>query len=85
MDIWNPFYFGATCLGLTHLMDQQTTLLELTDHFDTTGFQLEEHENVFEEGTLYYVIYDDSTKSPLLLIHGSPEDWSACKRNDGLT
>ena len=79
------FILVLLAMGLTHLIEQQTTLSELTDHFDTTGFQPEEHETVFEEGTLYYAIYGDSTKSPLLLIHGSPEDWSACKRNDGLT
>ena len=53
-------------MGLTHLMEQQTTLSELTNHFDTTGFQPEEHETVFEEGTLYHVTYGDSTKTPLL-------------------
>ena len=66
-------------MGLTHLMEQQTTLSELTNHFDTTGFQPEEHETIFEEGTLYHVTYGDSTKTPLLLIHGSPGDWTAWK------
>ena len=46
-------------MGLTHLMEQQTTLSELTNHFDTTGFQPEEHKTVFEEGTLYHVTYGD--------------------------
>ena len=49
------FILGLLAIGLTHLMEQQTTLSELTDHFDTTDFQPEEHETVFEEGTLYYV------------------------------
>jgi len=66
-------------MWLTHLMEQQTTLSELTDHLDTTGFQPEEHETVFEEVTLYYVTYGDSTKPPLFLIHCSPGDWAAWK------
>lgn len=66
-------------MGLTHFMELQTTLSELTDHFDTTGLQPEEHKTVFDEGTLYYVTYGDSTKPPLLLIHGSPGNWTAWK------
>ena len=52
-------------MGLTHLIKQQTTLSELTNHFDTTGFQPEENETIFEEETLYHVTYGDSTKTPL--------------------
>ena len=73
------FILVLLAMGLTHLIEQQTTLSELTDHFDTTGFQPEEHETVFDEGTLYYVTYGDSTKTPLLLIHGSPGDWTGWK------
>ena len=73
------FILVLLAMGLTHLMEQQTTLSELTNHFDTTGFQPEEHETVFEEGTLYNVTYGDSTKTPLLLIHGSPGNWTAWK------
>ena len=51
-------------MGITHLMKQKTKPSELTDQFDTTDFQPEEHKKVFKEGTLYYVTYDDSTKTP---------------------
>ena len=40
------FILVLLAMGLTHLMEQQTTLSELTDHFDTTGFQPEEHKTV---------------------------------------
>jgi len=73
------FILVLLAMWLTHLMEQQITLSELTDHFDTIGFQPEEHETVFEEGTLYYVTYGDSTKPPLFLIHCSPGDWVAWK------
>ena len=73
------FILVLLAMGLTHLIKQQTTLSELTNHFDTTGFQPEENETIFEEETLYHVTYGDSTKTPLVLIHGSPEDWNAWK------
>ena len=66
-------------MGITHLMEQKTKLSELTDQFDTTGFQPEEHKKVFKEGTLYYVTNGESTKTPLISIHGSPGDWTAWK------
>ena len=66
-------------MGLTHWMEQETALSELRDHFDPSGFQPEEHQRVFEEGALYYITYGDTTKTPLLLIHGSPGDWTAWK------
>ena len=79
MGVWKPFILVILAMGLIHLMEQQTTLSELTNHFDTTCFQPEEYETVFDQGTLYYVTYGNSTKTPLLLIHGSPGDWTAWK------
>ena len=73
------FILVTLTMGITHLMEQKTKLSELTDQFDTTGFQPEEHKKVFKEGTLYYVTYGESTKTPLLSIHGSPGDWTAWK------
>lgn len=66
-------------MGLTHWMEQETVLSELTDHFAPSGFQPEEHQTVFDEGALYYITYGDRTKTPLFLIHGSPGNWTAWK------
>jgi len=66
------FILVFLAMGLTHWMEQETALSELRDHFDPSGFQPEEHQTVFEEGALYYITFGDMTKTPLLLIHGSP-------------
>ena len=61
-------------------MEKRDDFSSLAAVFEQNNLAIEEHLYSFEEGELYAVQVGDKSLPPLLLIHGSPGDWTAWKQ-----
>ena len=52
----------------------------IKQRFEQKNFQLEEHSYSINKGNVYYVTVGNPSTKTLLLIHGSPGDWTAWER-----
>ena len=60
-------------------MEKRDNFLSLAAAFEQRNLFIEEHRYPVEGGEIYVVQIGDKTLPTLLLIHGSPGDWTAWK------
>ena len=64
----------------TSAMDDRSSFTALQTEFNQKGISITEHQYPLSGGELYYVTIGENDLPSLLLIHGSPGDWTAWKK-----
>ncbi|MGB1449877.1 MAG: alpha/beta fold hydrolase [Flavobacteriaceae bacterium] len=64
----------------TSAMDDRSSFTALQTEFNQKGISIAEHQYPLSGGELYYVTIGENDLPSLLLIHGSPGDWTAWKK-----
>lgn len=67
-------------LWQSEAMEKRDSFAAIKKEFKGRGITLSEHFLTLEEGVFYYVQIGDASLPPLVLIHGSPGDWTAWKQ-----